>query len=227
MIKVDLAEKAVERLLGDVEVAKLMLPIDYFSILDTYHKGDATNAEFMWYSNMHVDPRNEDLILGVKDYYVPTQHVTGMTCREEVDLDFLKYKTNCYIWGHSHVNMTVQPSGQDQIETKEQQELCFEALNKNEYTYFARVIMTKDYKMSADIFIICNVNGIMVSKNLKDLDIDIEVELDDREVEDVSVDPVITVNKQAPVTSQSAQPQSLPHAKSIVNNVQYGSSYIR
>ncbi len=160
-----------------IEDQTLVLPMDYTSILK-HHKGDITDLEFMWYNNLELINGNYT----VKDYFIPKQEVTATTCKEDSsDWKCQLYKSNCYIWGHSHVNMQPNPSPQDKKETEEQLDLAFSALEEGEHTYFIRLIMNKDTEISVLGHLIYNYKGIKITE-----EVNFDLVLSETSIEDVT-----------------------------------------
>lgn len=91
----------------------------------------------------------------IKDIYLFEQEVNSVTCEitpESLALfaeDLLQYPNgmeifnNIRMWGHSHVNMSVEPSCQDETQ--------FEELAKNSGDYFIRIIANKRGELSVDL----------------------------------------------------------------------------
>ena len=84
----------------------------------------------------------------VTDIFVPKQVVTATECDIEADaladlVHELDYPENLYYWGHSHVNMGVSPSGQDEQQTSEY-------LEHNDI--FIRAIYNKKGASKVDVF---------------------------------------------------------------------------
>ena len=91
----------------------------------------------------------------IKDIFLFDQEVNSVTCEitpESLALfaeDLLKLKcgmeifNNIRMWGHSHVNMPVSPSHQDDVQ--------FEELAKNSGDYFIRVIANKKGELKVDL----------------------------------------------------------------------------
>lgn len=91
----------------------------------------------------------------IKDIYLFEQEVNSVTCEitpESLALfaeDLLQYPNgmeifnNIRMWGHSHVNMSIEPSHQDETQ--------FEELAKNSSDYFIRIIANKRGELSVDL----------------------------------------------------------------------------
>ncbi len=172
-----------------IEDQVIVLPMDYASMLK-YHKGAITDQEFMWYNNLEKIKLEEigledelyEMGFGVKDFFIPKQEVTASTCKEDAtDWKCQLYKSNCYIWGHSHVNMQPNPSPQDIKETEEQLDLCFSALEEGEHTYFIRLIMNKKMEVSVAGYLIYNYKGVKITE-----EVDFDILLSETSIEDVT-----------------------------------------
>ncbi len=172
-----------------IEDQVIVLPMDYASILK-YHKSAIEDQEFMWYNNLEKIKLEEigledelyEIGFGVKDFFIPKQKVTASTCEEDAtDWKCQLYKSNCYIWGHSHVNMQPNPSPQDIKETEEQLDLCFSALEEGEHTYFIRLIMNKKMEISVAGYLIYNYKGVKITE-----EVDFDILLSETSIEDVT-----------------------------------------
>lgn len=88
----------------------------------------------------------------ITDIFVPPQTVHGAETDIEPDamaalMHELDYPDNLYYWGHSHVNMAVGPSGQDESQTSEYLEHC---------DVFIRGIYNKKGESKVDVFDVAN-----------------------------------------------------------------------
>ena len=115
---------------------------------------DECADEVGWFG---VATRPEPGIIHISDIYLPKQVVNGATC--EIDPqglaelateilalpDGMDVYNNLNMWGHSHVNMGVSPSGQDE---KQFMELVSTAAHND---WFVRVIANKKGEMKIDL----------------------------------------------------------------------------
>ena len=106
-------------------------------------------TEIGWWGPVERTPEGDFLI---KDIFVPRQEVSGtetLISEESMVAMFMEYAAQggdtdeLYYWGHSHVNMAVSPSGQDETQVQKFLSGC---------KYFIREIRNKADAVKMDVY---------------------------------------------------------------------------
>lgn len=163
------AMEMVRQMQGPIDPAKLFIPHEFATrirtpiptiyiteqaISDMYLLTDECDTEVGWLGTVQVMGEGPDLL--INEIFLPKQECHFATTKLSVDglmdvynelmerKDGAKLVDQLRFWGHSHVNLDVDPSKQDE----EQMEM----FKKNKCDYFVRGIVNKKAKMKFDVF---------------------------------------------------------------------------
>lgn len=163
------AMEMVRKMQGPIDPAKLFTPHEFNTrvrtpiptiyiteqaISDMFLLTDECDTEVGWLGTVKQVPDSHDLL--IDEIFLPKQECHYATTKLSVDglmdvynelmerKDGDKLVDSLRFWGHSHVNMDVDPSRQDE----EQMEM----FKKNKCDFFIRGIVNKKAKMKFDVF---------------------------------------------------------------------------
>jgi len=160
-----------------------------------------SNIEISWYGTVDIKEDKDNVVFKIEDVYLFNQTCSTVeTTIESKDwanavAKLIREGRNdiydrLFLWGHSHVNMGIHPSGRDDKQMED-------FYTKSCSTYMIRLICNKDGDMDYTIY--DYISGIIIKHaewmpfevytllqsipNLKDLDKDIEKEIEEKQID--------------------------------------------